>query len=129
MNTQKRVFKKLAEKSSKTELSTQKIELARKAPSVLKDFDKLENKLKKAESNISNVFNSYRKAWQDFQDILDDVANDRSKLENDVADINQAAMDLGVDFDSVDGLMKANDSSRRLDGLIPNLRRLYDKPK
>lgn len=128
MNTKKEVYKMLF-KESKTELSTQKIELARKAPSVLKDFNKLDDKLKKAESKISNAFNSYRKAWQDFQDILDDVASDRSKLENDVAEINQAAMDLGVDFDAVDGLMKANDFSRILDGRIPDLRRLYDKPK
>jgi DNA anti-recombination protein RmuC len=128
MSTKKRVFKKLAEET-KVELSAQKVELARKAPAVLKDFNKLNDKLKKAEGKISNAFNSYRKAWQDFQDILDDVAGDRSKLENDVAEINQAAMDLGVSFDSVDGLKKANDSSRMLDGLIPNLRRLYDKPK
>jgi DNA anti-recombination protein RmuC len=128
MSIKQRVFKKLAEET-KVELSAQKVELARKAPAVLKDFNKLNDKLKKAEGKISNAFNSYRKAWQDFQDILDDVAGDRSKLENDVAEINQAAMDLGVSFDSVDGLKKANDSSRMLDGLIPNLRRLYDKPK
>ena len=128
MKTQREVFNKLF-KEDKVELSAQKIELARKAPAVLKDFDKLDNKLKKAEGKISNAFNSYKKAWQDFQDILDDVAGDRSKLENDVAEINQAAMDLGVDFDSVDGLKKAQDSSRMLDGLIPDLRRLYDKPK
>ena len=128
MNTQNRVFKKLAEET-KVELSAQKVELARKAPAVLKDFNKLDDKLKKAEGKISNAFNLYGKAWQDFQNILDDVAGDRSKLENDVAEINQAAMDLGVSFDSVDGLKKAQDSSRMLDGLIPNLRRLYDKPK
>lgn len=128
MSTEKEVFKYLF-KEDKVELATQKVELARKAPAVLKDFEKLDAKLKKAEGKISNAFNSYKKAWQDFQDILDDVAGDRSKLENDVAEINQAAMDLGVSFDSVDGLKKANDSSRMLDGLIPNLRRLYDKPK
>jgi len=128
MNIQNRVFKKLAE-VEKVELSVQKVELARKAPSVLKDLNKLDDKLKKAEAKISTVFNSYRKAWQDFQDIINDVSGDRDKLENDVAEINQAAMDLGVDFSSVDGLKQAQDASRMLDGLIPDLKRLYNKPK
>ena len=112
-----------------TELSTQKVELARKAPSVAKDFEKLDERLRKAESKIDSVFMSYRKAWQDFQAVINDVAQDRKILENDVAEIAQAAMDLGVSFGDVKGLKEAQDLSRKLDGLVKNLPNLYSEPK
>ena len=114
-------------KSEKVEL--EKVEFARKAPKVLNDLNKLDDKLRKAESKIDSEFMSYRKAWQNFQGVIKDVAGDRKRLENDVADINQAAMDLGVDFDSVDGLKAANNMSRKLDGLVKDLPRLYNEPK
>ncbi len=114
-------------KSEKVEL--EKVEFARKAPKVLNDLNKLDDKLRKAESKIDNQFMSYKKAWQNFQGVIKDVANERKRLENDVADINQAAMDLGVDFDSVDGLKAANNMSRKLDGLVKDLPRLYNEPK
>ena len=134
MNTQKNVNQRLSklyskDAESKQELSSQKVELARKAPSVLNDLKKLDDKLRKAESKIDQEFMSYKKAWQNFQSAISDVANDRQRLENDVADINQAAMDLGVDFDAIDGLKEANNMSRKLDGLVSDLPRLYNEPK
>jgi archaellum component FlaC len=124
----KKIINKLSKKD-KTELKLEKVEFARKAPKVLNDLNKLDDKLRKAESKIDNQFMSYKKAWQNFQDVIKDVANERKRLENDVADINQAAMDLGVDFDSVDGLKAANNMSRKLDGLVKDLPRLYNEPK
>lgn len=132
MNTQKNVnqrLSKLYSKDDKQELSSQKVELARKAPSVLNDFNKLDDKLRKAESKIDQEFMSYRKAWQNFQSTISEVATDRKRLENDVKDINQAAMDLGVDFDAIDGLKEAQNMSRKLDGLVKDLPRLYNEPK
>lgn len=114
---------------AKEELSSQKVELARKAPSVAKDFERLDDKLRKAESKIDSVFMSYRKAWQDFQGVIKDVAQDRNKLEGDVKEIAQAAMDLGVSPGDVKGLKEAQDLSRKLDGLVKNLPRLYQEPK
>jgi SMC interacting uncharacterized protein involved in chromosome segregation len=114
-------------KSEKVEL--EKVELARKAPSILKDLKKLDDNLRKAESKIDSEFMSYRKAWQNFQGVIKDVASDRNKLENDVKDITQAAMDLGVDFKAIDGLKEAQDMSRKLDGLVKDLPRLYNEPK
>ena len=114
---------------SKQELSSEKVELARKAPSVAKDLANLDDRLRKSESKIDSVFMSYRKAWQDFQAVIKDVAQDRKTLENDVADIAQAAMDLGVSFGDVKGLKEAQDLSRKLDGLVKDLPNLYSEPK
>lgn len=132
MNTQKNVNQRLAKlytQDAKQELSSQKVELARKAPSVLNDLNKLDDRLRKAESKIDQEFMSYKKAWQNFQSAISEVASDRKRLENDVKDINQAAMDLGVDFDAIDGLKEAQNMSRKLDGLVKDLPRMYNEPK
>ena len=112
-----------------TKLSKDRVDLARKAPSVVKDFEKLDNKLRKAESLIDSVFMTYRKAHQDFISTVKDVESDRKRLEGDIKEISQAAMDLGVDFDSVKGLKEAQDLSRKLDSLTSDLPNLYTEPK
>ncbi len=112
-----------------TKLANQKVDLARKAPSVVRDLEKLDDKLRKAESKIDSVFMSYRKAHQDFISIIKDVEMDRKRLEGDIKEINQAVMDLGVDFDNVKGLKEAQDLSRKLDGLTSDLPNLYSEPK
>ena len=128
MRTQRRVFEKLSE-TTKVELASERIELARKAPSVLKDLQKLDLKLRKAEDSIDKIFVKYRNEYKSFQSSIKDVEGDRKKLENDIADINQIAMDLGVDFSDVDGLKEAQDLSRKLDGLVKDLPKLYKEPK
>ena len=112
-----------------TKLSENKVDLARKAPSVEKDFENLVDKLKKAGAKIDSSFLAYRKEWNSYQDIIKEVEGDRKRLENDIKEISQAAMDLGVDFDSVKGLKEAQDLSRKLDGLTSELPKLYKEPK
>ena len=112
-----------------TKLTKDRVDLARKAPSVVRDFEKLDDKLRKAESKTDSVFMSYRKAHQEFMSLIKDVELDRKRLEGDVKEISQAAMDLGVDFDSVKGLKEAQDLSRKLDSLTSELPNLYTEPK
>jgi len=130
MNTPKElksIFDKFPKE--KIELKAEKVELARKAPSVTKDLENLDAKLRKSESKIDSAFMSYRKTYQDFQAVIKDVAQERKTLENDVKDITQAAMDLGVSFGDVKGLKEAQDLSRKLDGLVKDLPNLYSEPK
>ena len=127
----KRELSKVFSKLSREEvnLESHKVELARKAPSVLKDFEKLDAKLRKSQDKVDSSFNSYRKSWQNFQSEVKDIEADRKRLEGDVAEINQSAMDLGVDFNNVKGLKEANNLSRKLDGLTKDLPKLYSEPK
>jgi len=122
-------FGKILSKLPKEKVELEKVELARKAPTVAKDFEKLDAKLRKSESTIDSAFNSYRSKWQDFQDIIRDVSQERKTLENDVKEISQAAMDLGVSFENVKGLKESQDLSRKLDGLVKDLPKLYSEPK
>ena len=108
---------------------TEKVELARKAPKVLSDLEKLDGKLRKAEDKIDKAFVKYKNEWNDFQSAIKDIEQTRKKLENDVADINQIVLDIGGDFDSVKGLKEANNMSRKLHGLVLDLPKLYKEPK
>ena len=111
------------------EVELEKIELARKVPAIAKDFEKLDAKLKKSESTLDSAYKSYKTKWKDFQDIIKDVSQERKKLENDIKEVAQAAMDLGVSPQNVKGLKESQDLSRKLDGLIKDLPRLYSEPK
>ncbi len=122
-----KIFTKLAK--NEKEANVEKVELARKAPSVVRDLEKLDDKLRKAEEKIDSVFMSYRKAYQDFISLINDVEMDRKRLEGDVKEIGQQAMDLGVDVDDVKGLREAQNLSRKLDGLTSDLPKLYSEPK
>ena len=73
------------------EVELEKIELARKVPAITKDFEKLDAKLKKSESTLDSAYNSYKTKWNDFQDIIKDVSQERKKLENDIKEVAQAA--------------------------------------
>lgn len=126
--SEKLIYSKLFSEE-KVELSSEKVELARKAPSVLKDFENLDSKFKKAEDTIDKAFMSYKKSWEVFQTTIKDLAQERKVLENDIAEITQAAMDLGVDWEDVKGLKDAQAMSRKLDGLVSSLPKLYQEPK
>ena len=64
----KRELSKVFSKLSREEvnLESHKVELARKAPSVLKDFEKLDAKLRKSQDKVDSSFNSYRKSCKIF---------------------------------------------------------------
>jgi len=124
-----KIFAEWAKEDKRTELKSEKVELARKAPSVEKDFQKLDVKLQKAEDKIDKAFTTYKKNWAEFQSSIKEVAQDRKELEGDIAEIAQIALDLGVSFNDVKGLKEAQDLSRKLDGLVKDLPKLYKEPK
>ena len=130
MNILKNVINKLSQEEKKeVNLASEKVELARKAPSVQKDLQNLDAKLKKAEDKIDKSYTAYKKNWSEFQSVIKEVAQDRKSLEGDVAEIAQIALDLGVSFSDVKGLKEAQDLSRKLDGLVKDLPKLYKEPK
>ena len=61
-----KIFAEWAKDDKKTELKSEKVELARKAPSVEKDFQKLDVKLQKAEDKIDKAFTTYKKIGRNF---------------------------------------------------------------
>jgi len=102
MNTQKEVFNKLF-KEEKTELSTQKVELARKPQSILKDVKKLDSKLKSEEGKIDKIYLNYKNAQKEFVKLMDSINSDLDKYEDDLKDIMDVAQEIGLDGRQIDG--------------------------
>jgi SMC interacting uncharacterized protein involved in chromosome segregation len=129
MNTQKSVFKKIAKiNEPKIELSeVQKVELARKPQSVLKELQALDGRLRKIEDKMSQAYKAYRNAYNDLESAIAKESAERKKLEGDLLDIDVAARDLGVMPNQIEGMEQAEALSSRLDGLLKDLAKLYDK--
>jgi len=102
MNTQREVFNKLF-KEEKTELATQKVELARKPQSILKDVKKLDSKLKSEEGKIDKIYLNYKNAQKEFVKLMDSINSDLDKYEDDLKDIMDVAQEIGLDGRQIDG--------------------------
>ena len=102
MKTQREVFNKLF-KEEKTELSSQKIELARKPQSILKDVKKLDSKLKSEEGKIDKIYLNYKNAQKEFVKLMDSINSDLDKYEDDLKDIMDVAQEIGLDGRQIDG--------------------------
>lgn len=129
MNTQKSVFNKISKIApQEVELSeVQKVELARKPQSVLKELQALDNRLRKIEDKMSQAYKVYRNAYNDLESAIAKESAERKKLEGDLLDIDVAARDLGVMPNQIEGMEQAEALSSRLDGLLKDLSKLYDK--
>jgi hypothetical protein len=128
MNTLQNVYNKL---SDKTELASQKIELAKKAPAILSEIKKIDDNLMKSESKIDSVFLAYKKAYADFQGVLSSAEIAANNSERDLVSIMDAAQELGLNPNEamkIEGFKQAADLVSKIQTLVPKLKTLYQKP-
>lgn len=126
MNTQKQAMSKIAQ-IQKVELSAEKIELARKPQSVFKDLQALDSRMRNIEDKMSKAYMAYKNAYNDLESSIAKESAERKKLEGDLLDIDVAARDLGILPSQIEGMSQADALSARLDDLLKNLAKLYDK--
>ena len=106
-------------------LSTHKIELVRKAPSILNDLKKLDDRLRKQEDKMNKVSQSYRKAWDDSSKIVKDMQVDLKTLDKDIEDVNKAIKELGINENDVDGLKESKTLSEKMDDYLKSFLKLW----
>jgi methyl-accepting chemotaxis protein len=124
MNTQKEVFNKLF-KDEKTELATQKIELARKPQSILKDVKKLNSKLKSEEGKIDKIYLNYKNAQKEFVKLMDSINSDLDKYEDDLTDIMDVAQEIGLDGRQIDGFTETANLILQISKISNQNKKLY----
>lgn len=110
-----------------TELSTEKIELARKPASILKDSRAIDKRLMKSSATIDRVYLEYVKARQNFMQDLDSYSSDIDRLINDSAEVSKALIDLGLRPNDVPEVLEANKSNAKLSQIIDDYKKLYPK--
>ena len=110
--------------------SAHQIELAsRKPQALLKDAEKFNAQIDKQKDKVEKVFLSYRKAYNEWQQFLNEIDEKSTKLYLDINETADKLRDLGVDPKSVSELMKANDENARISRDINGLKKLYSKPE
>jgi len=105
----------------------QKTELARKPQSILSEANKLDNKIRSAESKIDKMFLNYKQTQKEWVNLLTDVSSDLDSLEDDLVKILDKAQEIGVDGRQIDGFSKAADTITRLQNIARNSKNLYPK--
>jgi hypothetical protein len=113
--------------SQVTELSTEKVELARKPASILKDSRAIDKRLMKSSATIDRVYLEYVKARQNFMQDLDSYSSDIDRLINDSAEVSKALIDLGLRPNDVPEVLEANKSNAKLSQIIDDYKKLYPK--
>ena len=103
MNTQKRVFNKLAE-ADKVELATQKVELG-----IMQDVKEAYNEHKQQRKNVDNTINDWYNALFKVRDKFPKIENEYKQfktktfiLEKAVEEMESIAKELGVQPNSLD---------------------------
>lgn len=110
--------------------SAHQVELANRKPqALLKDAEKFNAQIDKQKDKIEKVFLSYRKAYNEWQQFLNEIDEKSTKLYLDINETADKLRDLGVDPKSVSELMKANDENARISRDINGLKKLYSKPE
>ena len=128
MKTQREVFNKLF-KEDKTELSIEKVELARKPQSILSEANKLDSKLRGMESKIEKAYLNYKQNQKEWVSKLSDIEQDADSLEDDLVKILDAAQEIGVDGRQIDGFSKAADLITVLQRIANDGKKLYPSVK
>ena len=113
--------------SQVTELSTEKVELARKPASILKDSKAIDKRLMKSSATVDRVYLEYVKARQNFMQDLDSYSSDIDRLINDSAEVSKALIDLGLRPNDVPEVLEANKSNAKLSQIIDDYKKLYPK--
>ena len=124
MKTQREVFNKLF-KEEKTELSAQKVELARKPQSILKDVKKLNSKLKSEEGKIDKIYLNYKNAQKEFVKLMDSINSDLDKYEDDLTDIMDVAQEIGLDGRQIDGFTETANLILQISKISNQNKKLY----
>jgi len=93
----------------KTELKSEKVELARKPESILNDIKKLDQKMSVEEGKMDKIYLTYKNSQKDFAKFSDDINSQLDKYESDLNDIQDAAQELGLDGRDIPGFKDAAD--------------------
>lgn len=125
----KKVMSKIVSIEKPTELSAEKVELARKPASILSEANKLDSKLRGMESKIEKAYLNYKQSQKEWVSKLSDIEQDSDRLEDDLVKILDAAQEIGVDGRQIDGYSKAADLVTMLQRIASDGKKLYPPVK
>ena len=109
----------------KTELKSEKVELARKPKSILNDIKKLDQKMNVEEGKMDKIYLTYKNTQKDFVKFSDDINSQLDKYESDLNDIQDAAQELGLDGRDIPEFKDAADLLLKVSKIASSNKKLY----
>ena len=111
--------------NEKKNLSSQKVELARKPQSILNDVKNLDTKLRSEEGKIDKIYLNYKNAQKEFVNLMDDINSQLDKYEDDLREIMNVAQEIGLDARQIDGFKEAADLILQITKISNQNKKLY----
>lgn len=126
----KKILTKLGEEQQKQSLQKiEKIELAKKPSTILRELDKLDNSIAREEQKIDKAYLQYKKVYSDWDVFTDTSEKQIIKITQDFGMIVKSLNELDVAPQSVPEMVKSDELIRRLTQIISNMKSLYKEPK
>ena len=125
-----KILTKLSQEKQKQSLQKiEKIELAKKPSTILKELDKLDNSIAREEQKIDKAYLQYKKVYSDWDVFTDTSEKQIIKITQDFGMIVKSLNELDVRPQSVLEMVKSDELIRRLTQVISNMKSLYKEPK
>lgn len=125
-----KILTKLSQEKQKQSLQKiEKIELAKKPSTILKELDKLDNSIAREEQKIDKAYLQYKKVYSDWDVFTDTAEKQIIKITQDFDMIVKSLNELDVRPESVPNMVKSVELIRRLTQVISNMKSLYKEPK
>jgi hypothetical protein len=110
---------------NKQELSTEKVELARKPKSILTNLIRIDEFTAKSSSKMDKAYLNYKKAQQEFESTINRELDNVRLLGTDILDVKVEVRKLGLDNVAIPDLDRAEKLSKKLTGILSNYKKLY----
>jgi hypothetical protein len=121
----KKIINKLSQED-KTELKSEKIELAKRKPqSVLSNGKAIDKALASYSAKIDRSYLDYTKSWQKFDQQIDSLQSDLQKFNEDIRDTEAALRELGINENAE--LEQSKKISSKLQRILRDYKKLYPK--
>ena len=126
-----KILTKLAKQEQKQiDKKLEKVELARKPQSILKDIEKVDSAINKQKSKIDKAYLQYLKVWKEWDSFLQESDDKLTKLRyTDIKEVGKQLEDLGVKPSSVPDYSKASDIANKALNDIDGLKGMYKRPE
>ena len=108
--------------------STEKIELAKKPASILKDLQKLDSKLLKEETKIEKTYLQYKKAWNEWNALSNSAEKEFLSITRDFDEVLKAMDKLDLRPNDIPEMVKGSEILTKLRQIVVNMKTLYPAP-
>ncbi|QDP56398.1 MAG: hypothetical protein GOVbin150_40 [Prokaryotic dsDNA virus sp.] len=113
-----------------SKMPKQKVELARKAPAILKDAQKIDDSIDREKAKVEKAFLQYRKVWQSWTNFLEDADQKLTKLRyTDLDELYKKLNEVGVNPNSLPEVKQAEQVANRALNAVDGLKSVYKKPQ